>query len=738
MLLLYALTLFLSATLLFLVQPMFAKMVLPLLGGAPAVWNTCMVFYQAALLAGYVYAHLSIRLLGARRQAALHLLLVLLPGLVLPITVAAEWTPPPEANPIPWLLALLAFSVGLPFWVVSASGPMLQAWFANTGHRSAHDPYFLYAASNAGSMLALLGYPVLVEPRLSLAQQSQVWTWGYVLLAVLLLLSAVAMWRSPSPPAEVANEPGNETPAPSWQRRGRWLLLALVPSSLLLGVTTHIATDIASVPLLWVIPLALYLLTFILVFARRQLLPHAWMLRVQPFLVLPLAAWFCLNRAETSWLMVPLHLLTFFVVAMVCHGELAATRPGTRHLTEFYLWLSLGGVLGGTLNAIVAPLVFSTVIEYPLVLAASILLRPKLGEPQSAVRARLWDFALPVFLAVALIGVIRVANLLGHQLSLWVGGPLLAVGATVCLAFINRPLRMALGTAALMLTSAALVNQSGTSGTLIPRSREATHVERSFFGVIRVRQDQAGQTNTMIHGSTRHGIQSWRPELRREPLSYYHRGGPLGQVLTSLINAGRLRQVAVIGLGTGTIAAYGQPGMEITYYEIDPAVLRLAQDPKWFTYLADSRAKIHVVLGDARQMFATAPPQGYDLIVVDAFSSDSIPMHLLTREALHLYLEKLADGGLIAFHVSNRYLRLEPIVARLAEEAGLECVAQRDKVSTEDSALGKESSHWAILARHRNGLAKQAADPRWHRPNVGPHTPRWTDDFSNILGVLNW
>lgn len=744
--LLYALTLFTSATLLFLVQPMFAKMVLPLLGGTPAVWNTCMVFYQAALLAGYVYAHVSIRLLGPRRQAMLHLLLVLLPWLVLPIGVAPGWTPSPEANPIPWLLTLLSLSVGLPFLAISATGPMLQAWFADTGHPGSKDPYFLYAASNAGSMLALLGYPILVEPTLPLAEQSKAWTLGYALLVVMLFLAAIGLWRSrpAADPFETPETPDPETEAaerrtPTWRLRMRWLVLALAPSSLLLGVTTHIATDIASVPLLWVVPLALYLLTFILVFARHQLLPHRWMLRVQPFFVLPLAAWFCLNLAETNWLMVPLHLITFFVVTMVCHGELAASRPGTKHLTEFYLWMSLGGVLGGTLNAIVAPLLFSTVIEYPLMLAASCLLRPWTGRSTTPSRALLLDFALPVMMAVVLVGVVRGSNLLGHELPLWQGAIVLGVAAIACLSFVGRPLRLGLGTATIMLVSGLLMNQSGPARWgLIPSSLAVAHLERSFFGVIRVRHDASAQTNTMVHGSTRHGMQSSKTELRREPLTYYHRSGPLGQAIAALDGAGRLRHLAVIGLGTGSIAAYGRPGMEITYYEIDPAVLRLAKDPRFFTYLADSHAKLDVVLGDARLMLATAPPRGYDLIAVDAFSSDSIPIHLLTREALHLYLDKLADGGLIVMHVSNRYLRLEPIVGRLAQEAGLLCLAQRDDVSEEDRALGKESSHWAVLARRPADLQKLADDKRWHRPEVGPRVPLWTDDFSNILSVFNW
>jgi hypothetical protein len=355
--------------------------------------------------------------------------------------------------------------------------------------------------------------------------------------------------------------------------------------------------------------------------------------------------------------------------------------------------------------------------------------------------ARAWvlDFILPVVLAVVLIGTACTVNLLGYELLPRYRALLLVAGTVVCLFFIGRPLRIGLAIAAVLLSSQLMSNQLMATKDGRPReTRSLSHVERSFFGVIRIYHDEAAQTNTMTHGSTRHGVQSFQPALRSEPLSYYHRASPLALAIAALGDAGRLKHMAVIGLGTGTIAAYGRPGMEITFYEIDPVVVRLAKDPRWFTYLADSRAKIHVVLGDARLMIATAPPRGYDLIVLDAFSSDAIPMHLLTREALHLYLEKLADGGLIAVHISNRFLRLEPIVGRLAEETGLVCLAQYDEVSDNDSRLGKEGSHWAILARHAVDLKKLADDPRWHRPQVGPRVPLWTDDFSNILGVFNW
>ncbi|MGA2035784.1 MAG: hypothetical protein ABSG68_26345, partial [Thermoguttaceae bacterium] len=398
--LLFALTLFLSATLLFVVEPMFAKMVLPLLGGSPSVWNTCLVFYQASLLGGYIYAHLSLKWLGARRQAAIHMALLIVPWLVLPVGVAKGWTPPAAANPVAWLWLLLSVSVGLPFLLISATAPMLQSWFAATGHRSAKDPYFLYAASNLGSMIALLSYPLLIESHLTLGEQAWWWTLGYAVLMVLIGACAFRLWTagrgeqgssgtgeqvgataglpSSAETGEQASttEPLLDTP-PTPLRRLRWLALSLVPSSLLLGVNSYIATDLASVPLLWVIPLTLYLLSFVLVFSRWKVV-GAWMAPVQALLIVVVGTSFFMSGLDTSQvaLMCVLHLLALFATAMVCHGGLAADRPGSRYLTEFYLWMSLGGVLGGLLNTLVAPLVFPTVWEYPLMIVAACLLRP--------------------------------------------------------------------------------------------------------------------------------------------------------------------------------------------------------------------------------------------------------------------------------------------------------------------------------------------------------------------------
>ena len=731
----FAITLLVSATLLFVVQPMFAKMVLPLLGGTPSVWNTCMVFYQAVLLGGYVYAHVTTRLLGPRRQAVLHTAVLALPWLVLPIVVTESWTPPPQANPIPWLLLLLSVSVGLPFFVVSASAPMLQAWFADTGHPAAKDPYFLYAASNLGSMIALLAYPVLLEPSLRLAQQTWLWAAGYGLLMLLTIGCAVLLlWCSPRqaqrPKQEVERVPDEPSLAdPTWRQRLRWLALSFAPSSLLLGVTTHISTDIAAVPLLWVIPLALYLLTFVLVFARRTLVKHAWMLRTEPYFVVLLTTLFFFNTAKWIWMLLLLHLATFFVVAMVCHGELARMRPKASRLTEFYLWMSVGGVLGGLLNALVAPNLFPTVIEYPLVIVVASMLRPTARPAARPTRARWLDFALPAGLAVGLGAL--VLGLQAAEVAMPVAAVLAIVAPVALVAFGSqgRPIRFGLGVGAILIV--ALLSSEKERGVL--------SVERNFFGVIRVRHDRRFNTNNLVHGSTNHGMQSRDPKRRDQPLSYYHRTGPLGEVFQMLADQRPAREIGVIGLGTGSIAAYGEPGQRITYYEIDPAVLQIARDPRYFTFLRDQKAELEVVLGDARLTLAKAPNARYDLLILDAFSSDAIPVHLVTREALALYLEKLAEHGLLALHISNRYLDLAPVLGNLAADAGVVCRIRKDaNVSSAERKEGKLSSCWVVMARRPDDLGTLSEDPNWKPLLAEPDAPLWSDDFSNILAVMRW
>jgi hypothetical protein len=791
---LFTATIFLNAGLLFLVQPMFSKMVLPLLGGSPAVWNTCMLFFQTTLLAGYLYAHLGPRWLGVGRHAALHLVLLGLSLLLLPLAVGAGWQPPAEGSPVPWLLLLLTVSIGIPFFLLSAGSPLLQKWFAGTAHPDAHNPYFLYAASNLGSMLALLAYPLLLEPRLRLPEQSLVWTGGYWVLVSFAAACALLLWRAPAGSGRTATEtvtpatPGQASEPIALRRKLRWIALAFVPSSLLLGVTTFVTTDIAAAPLLWVIPLALYLLSFVLVFARCSWLPHAWMVRAQPFLVLPLIVLMFVGLQVWPTALLPWHLAAFFVVAMVCHGELARSRPAAKHLTEFYLWLSVGGALGGAFNVLVAPVIFSTVAEYPLALVLALLLRPyglrndvtamrnaEFGMRNDGTELRNADFGMrnepespdsepdeaaraanesgattapgspstaarrPRSVALrqrALDIVLPAALGLGVLASLWFGlasstlamGIIGAVGGLICFSFSERPVRFGLGAAALLLAGA--VARPGVAETLL--------TERSFFGVHRVKLDQERGYHVLSHGSTIHGAQSLDPERRTEPLTYYNPEGPVGQLFAGWPAADGGRRVAAVGLGAGSVLCYGRPGDRWTFFEIDPLVERIARDPRYFSFLSACPVGAEVVLGDARLTLAQAPTASFDLILLDAFSSDAIPLHLLTREALAMYLQKLAPGGVIAVHISNRHLELEPVVARLARDAELVALRQFHRLDEEQRARMWTPSRWVLLARRSADLGELAADERWSPPleRFGVHV--WTDDFSDIVSVMKW
>ena len=729
MLLLFAITMFVGATLLFLVQPLFARMALPLLGGSPAVWNTAMLFYQAMLLAGYAYAHLLTRRLRARAQVALHVTLLLLGLLALPIGVPEGWRPPAASNPLWWFLALLTVAVGLPFFVVATSSPLLQAWFARTGHLRASDPYPLYAASNVGSMLALLLYPTVVEPALGLDDQSRAWAGGYVLLVGLVTACGAAVWRARvTAGAEVSDTtPSSLAAGPSSlsaRRRARWVLLAFVPSSLMLSVTAYLSTNIAPLPLLWTLPLALYLLTFVLVFGG-EVFPHAGMVRAMPIVVLPLVIVMAAQATAPLELLLPLHLAVFFVVAMVCHGELARDRPPARHLTEFYLWLSVGGALGGLLNAIVAPLLFDAVLEYPLVLVLACLLNAE-GRTRNAKDEvfSVRDVGLPAALGLLTAGLVlgvQRAGLGGEPLGLLL---MFGLPALLCFGLSRRPLRFGLGVAAILLASTLYVSDQGRT----------LHAERTFFGVHRVLLDPGGAFHHLAHGPTLHGAQSLDPARSRTPLSYYHPSGPAGQIFAQLAQArGR---VAAVGLGAGALACYRQTDQAWVFYEIDPAVERIARDERFFTYLRDCGGDTPVVLGDARLTLADAPAGAYDLLVMDAYTSDAVPVHLLTREALALYLERLAPGGVLAFHISNQFFDLRPVLAGLASDAGLVALAQDDVVVSEaEAADGKRGSQWVVLAREPGDLAALADDRRWYTLDL-PGAPLWTDDYSSVLSVL--
>lgn len=775
-LLLYAATLFVGATLLFVVQPMVGKMILPLLGGTPAVWSTCMVFFQAALLGGYAYAHATTAWLGIRRQTILHLALLAVPLAVLPLGVDASRLPGGEANPVLGVLVLLSLSVGLPFFVVSATAPLLQHWFTHTGHRAARDPYFLYAASNLGSMLALLSYPVLIEPRLTLRDagwlaQTRLWTLGYLLLAVLIVLCAVAVRRSAARTAAAPDAGGmapaapplaeaadRSEPAPTIGRRLYWVALAFAPSSLLLGATTYVTTDIAALPLLWVLPLAIYLLSFIIAFGGWRAALHR-VVRAATLPLVLLVMFFMISHYQPrSWVTVLWHFLLLFVVSLACHGELAIGRPSPRHLTEFYLLISVGGVLGGLANALIAPLVFNSLLEYPLAMVLACVLVGGARPSRIGASARPLSVALPlgvILLALVLYSeslslqvdpafLIRVFDPGSHLVTTWInpteqlvnkllthGVPLLA-----CALLWRRPL--ALG--------AALAGVLVVAGFVDARNSEEIRRARSFFGVLRVTRDRDTKGYTELrHGTTLHGRQANDPKRRGEPLSYYHREGPIGHLFAELQRRSPSLRLAVIGLGTGTLAAYARPGDAITFYEIDRLVRDIAFDRAYFTYTTDATARgvsQRVELGDARvrleRVKRERPSEHYDLIVVDAFSSDAIPVHLLTREALQLYLDMLAPGGVLVLHISNRYLDLEPVVANLAEDAALGGRLIGDDESEE--IAGANRSTWVVLAPAAEALGGLVKDERWSAEGLEPD-PRvgvWTDDFHNLLSVLKW
>ena len=717
---LYSATLALSAALVFMVQPMFARFVLPLLGGTPAVWTTAMLFFQTVLLLAYVYAHWSTRRLGARRQAALHMALVAAALLVLPIGVPSGWNPPVEGSPIPWLLLLLVVAVGLPFFVVSATAPLLQTWLASTDHPDADDPYFLYRASNAGSVLGLVAYPLLVEPRLTLGEQSWLWSGGFLALWALLALCGVVLWRSrPAARAADAEESAPAAEPLTLGRRLRWVALAFVPSSLMLGATTALTTNVAPVPLLWVLPLSLYLGSFIVVFSRsrRRAAAHrVAVLSLAPLAVL-LAGVIVIVPSQPLWLIAAIHLAAFFVVALVCHGELAEDRPPTEHLTRFYVLMSLGGALGGAFNVIVAPVSFDSLTEYPLALVLACLLAPLGGGSLRESGALLKLVLPPVALGVGLYYAIK------HTADIpWDYRFTYAAAALACVALAGRRLRFGLAVLALM-AGGWLSLQEGAV---------VVHQERSFFGVHRVEETNASIVHELKHGTTLHGAQIGGIGI--DPTTYYHRTGPMGQLMKALPDPAVARRAGVVGLGTGAMACLSRPGDRWTFFEIDPSVVRIAQNHELFSFLRDCKGTFDVVLGDGRRSLDRRADGTFGLIALDAFSSDAVPIHLITRDAVELYRAKLSAHGVLAFHISNRYLDLEPVLGNLARATGMTCYGQRDAVVSPRLFM-KRRSHWVTMARTPADLGAVARDRRWH-PCATDGGRAWSDDYANVLGAL--
>ena len=741
MLFLYSLSIFIGALLLFAVEPLFAHMVLPSLGGVPAVWNTAMVFYQGVLLGGYLYAHAITKWLHPKYQVFLHVTVLLAAILFLPIEIPSGWLPPTDANPIPSLLTLLLLAVGLPFFVISATSPLMQKWFGISGHRYSQDPYFLYAASNAGSMTALLIYPALMEPLWTLGEQSRYWSFCFILLIVLIGICAANMWRanratrstnpvmgSAIPQSESAKESPHVEMVSRW-RKLRWIALAFVPSSLMLSVTSYITTDIASVPLLWIIPLAIYLATFILVFARRSLIPHFFSAKAMPLALIPMVIALAIRVKDPIFLVIPLHLASFFFISMVCHGELAADRPAVSRLTEFYIYLSLGGVLGGIFNALIAPLIFSSVVEYPLGLILACAFLPWNRHESLISRARIYDIIWPIVLGAVALGLIMGIQATGIKTGAAEIAVIFGIPACVSFSFSRRPIRFALAIAAIFYSSTYFIGSQG----------KVLLSQRSFFGVSRVTVDEGAKYHQYMHGSTLHGRQWIDPSMHREPVAYYHKSGPLGQIFQAMHDEGRIKRVGIVGLGAGGISAYARSGEKWTYYEIDPVVVQIARDTRFFTYLHDCPADLQVVLGDGRLSLKSAEDGFFDLLILDAYSSDSLPVHLITFEALKLYLQKITDHGVLAFNISNRYLDLEPALLNVAAANGLFCRIRNDTViGPADAESGKLGTIFVVMARTASDLGPVANDAKWKPLRASHRVGLWTDDYSSIISILRW
>ncbi|HUP51069.1 MAG TPA: fused MFS/spermidine synthase [Longimicrobiales bacterium] len=737
-----------AAALLFLVQPMVGKMVLPRAGGSPQVWNTSLVFFQTALLVGYLYAHLSVRWLGVRRQALLHLVLLALPALVLPIALPGG-APRPGGGQSWWVLATLAVAVGLPFVVLSTASPLLQRWLADTEHAHAADPYFLYAGSNAGSLVGLLVFPLVLEPLLPLTSQSRLWALGYlvfVALAAACALVVVAADRrarrniaatsgaGPSAPIpETVAQPARGDADVTARDRLFWIASAAVPSALLLGVTQYLTSQIAPISLLWVLPLGVYLGTFIVAFARRQLISPERLSRLLAIVAVVAALVLLARIVDPQWVIALLHLSLLALGGLLCHVRLAQARPPTSHLTEYYLLISTGGAIGGSLAALAAPVLFDFIAEYPIAVALACMFRMPFGGAQSEkglgrflYQGQKLDLVLPAILALYLLTAVGAARAIGDFPD---GAMVLLVAVLptiVVFTFSPRPVRFALGLAVLL---AAAESGQMYRGQIL-------HTDRTFFGVHRVTRDPDNTVTVLYHGSTVHGVQSVDPARATEPLAYYHPTGPAGNVVSAFASRPEKRELALVGAGTGALAVLAGAHQRVTLYEIDPEVVWIADESGLFTYLDNTRAAHEWVVGDGRIELERTTAR-FDLIVLDAFSSGTIPIHLLTHEAFELYLERLTPGGALLFHISNRHLGLAPVLGAHARDLGLAALEWIDVRADEDVERGIFGSHWVLIAPPHEGLA-YIPQAGWGPLAIPMDTRAWTDDFSDLLSVQRW
>jgi hypothetical protein len=714
---------FVSASLLFAVQPLFTKLVLPRFGGSPSVWSVAMVFFQAVLLAGYGYAHLLTRFLPLRYAIGVHVAVMLAATVALPLSIAAGWGRPPAHGEAFYLIGLFSVSVGLPFFALAANSPLLQAWFARSHHPAAGDPYFLYAASNVGSFLALLGYPLLAEPFTQLYEQRLYWSGGFYVLIGLIAICGALVWTGGRPQAAASRL--HDAAPPTARDALIWTALAAVPSAFLIAVTSHISTDVGSTPLLWVIPLALYLATYVIVFQRRPLISHHLALAAQPVVIALLAGVYLKGSTDSILTTIAINIAAFAITALVCHGELARRRPAARYLTAFYLWMSFGGMVGGIFAGLLAPHIFNWVAEYPLLIVAGLLCRPGLFDGDTARGRLIWFIAFALF-AIGMTGYLR--SDAAPEVN-----AVLAVAAAMMLAAIvllRDPLKFA-AVIALVLVSSIIMDTT-----------EAKTV-RNFFGVHKIYEVANGYYRILLHGTTIHGAEAVSdtvkmPGMRPVPLTYYHANSGMAKA----IEAARAKKsgplnMAVVGLGTGSLACYARPNDRLTFYEIDQSIIDVATDPKYFSFQPVCAPHAKIILGDARLTIGDAPEGGYDIIIVDAFSSDAIPIHLLTREAMAAYLAKLAPHGMVVLHISNRYLELASIVAGIADANGLRTRINSQLDEKDDYPRYLYASTVTASARGEDDFgALQEPDSGWEPLEPDPDQWVWTDDYSNVVGAM--
>lgn len=732
----FVVTIFTSALLLFVLEPMFAKMALPVLGGSPSVWSVAVVFFQALMFAGYCYAHALTRWMDPRWGALAHVALLGAAFLFLPVTLRATGAPPTEHDPTSWLIILFTISIGLPFFALSAHGPLLQAWFARSGHSHARDPYFLYGASNIGSFVALVAYPFVIEPLFGLRAQSQGWTVGFTLLAVMMIVCAFSAFQRYDG-VTIADGIGSQaeaSPAIAPTTMMTWVMLAFVPSALLVSVTAHISHDVAAAPLLWVMPLGLYLLTFVMTFRSRSREAQAafenTLSVMQPWLSAIVLMVLCVGTLAWITLSFVTHLALFVVNALVCHAALYRLRPPSRHLTLFYAAMSLGGALGGAFASLAAPLLFSSVIEYPLLLALALFCRPGAVAEIRVFAASAWAKIVAatvvlVFAAIALA--LFVPAELGYKLLAGM------IGAVLLLNWRSAGRTAIFGVAA---TIAILLLHTFTPG------RESF---RSFFGVHRVEEVRDGKFRTLSHGKIMHGAIRIRNDdgstVTGKPLptTYYAFDGPLGEAIAAARQAsgnGKLNQASFIGLGTGALACHVRESEAVTFFEIDPLVVWLARDSGRFRFLSDCAPHAHYALGDARLTLAQQQNRS-DIIVVDAFSSDAIPTHLLTREAIELYLRELAPQGMIAVHISNNSMDFTDIIGRVATDLGLHAYVRRDLAVIDNHPEFRSASVVAAIVRDpADARGLLGGSSGWSKIETTSQTPLWTDDYSTVLTAI--